>query len=81
MDFIFFFSLVKDWFPMGCKIKEEQEGHLFRKENFKESLFHVLCVKEREQKADTAIYSLSYSGFLVFFNHLLSWGSNLIQQN
>lgn len=59
-----YFSLVKDGFPMGCKIKEEQEGQLFRKENFKESLFHVLYVKGREQKADTAIYSLSYSGVL-----------------
>lgn len=42
---------------MGCKIEEEkkkkeQEGHLFRRENFKESLFHVLYVKGREQKAD-----------------------------
>lgn len=45
---------------MGCKIKEgEQEGHIFRKEKFKESLFHVLYVKGREQKADAAIYSLS----------------------
>lgn len=67
---------------MGCKIKEEeQEGDLFRKENFKESLFHVLYVKGREQKADTEIYSLSYSRFLVFFNHLLSWRSKLVQQN
>lgn len=67
---------------MGCKIKEEeQEGDLFRKENFKESLFHVLYVKGREQKADTEIYSLSYSGFLVLFNHLLSWRSKLVQQN
>lgn len=36
---------------MGCKIKEEeQEGHFFRKENFKESLFHVLYVKGRGKK-------------------------------
>lgn len=51
-----FFSPVEDSFPMGCKIKEgEEEGHIFRKENFKESLFHVLYVKEREQKADCNI--------------------------
>lgn len=60
-----YFSLVKDWFPMRCKIKEEQEGQLFRKENFKESSFHVLYVKGREQKADIAIYSLSL--FFWFF--------------
>lgn len=42
------FSLVKGWFPMGCKIKEEeQKGHLYRKENFKEYFFHVLYVKGR----------------------------------
>lgn len=44
-----FFSPVKDEFPMGCNIKEgEWEGHIFRKDNFKEPFFHVLSVKGRD---------------------------------
>lgn len=55
MDIIFF-SPVKDEFPMGYNIKEEEwEGHIFRKENFKEPLFHVLSVKGRDQKANSNV--------------------------